>query len=213
MSDETVTPESTDQPTTPETSQGTQNEGTSTTDLFTQADVDRIVGDRAKRASESAINKFLESLGLSSVDEVKATIEAERKRKEADMSEAEKLQAELEKIKAERDAERLRASELEKARLDDMRDNGLLQLLTKAHDPQKVLTLLKSEKNEDMTKLLVDGVFDSAKAEKLVADYTSANAYLFKSGSPGSPSNNNGRVPQPNLDEAQNEVIRKFGRL
>jgi hypothetical protein len=210
---ETVTPDSTPTPTTPDTSQAQANEG-NTERLLSQAEVDRIIGDRVKRATESARAKVLEELGLASVDEAKKTIEAERQRKEAEMSAVEKIQAQLDAQTKALEAEKQRASELETARRNDKRDNGLLQLLGKAHDANMVLTLLKAKyANELETLIADDGTFDSKTAETLINTFEGANAYLFKSGSPGSPSNSGGRVPQPDLKEAEQAVFKRFGKL
>lgn len=214
MPDDNVTEQPAQVTTPPETSQGNTEGSQQQPTAFTQADVDRIVADRAKRAEKSAISGLLETLGLDSIDSLKTTIDSERKRKEAEMSATEKLQAELDAMKqtiAEKDAA---LSEANQTRLNEKRDSSLLQLLSKAHDPHKALLLIKAEKADVVNNLLAeDGTFDGAVAEKLVADYAAANAYLFSSGAPGSPSNNDGRTPQPDLKAAQNEVAKKFGRL
>lgn len=75
---------------------------------FTQADLDRIVGERAKRAEESAVNKLLESLNVKSADELKGVLDAFKKQEDEKKSELQKAQDTAAKTKAE----------LEKARAD-----------------------------------------------------------------------------------------------
>jgi hypothetical protein len=66
--------------------------GTGDDKKFSQADLDRIVGDRAKRAGEAAIAKLLQDLGVEKPEELKARIEAQRKAEDEKKSELEKLQ-------------------------------------------------------------------------------------------------------------------------
>ena len=63
---------------------------------FTQADLNRI----GKVESEKGYNKALRELGVESLDDVKALIEAEDKRKQDEMTELDKINAQL----AEKDA-------------------------------------------------------------------------------------------------------------
>ena len=58
---------------------------------FTQADVDRIVGERAQRAAESAVSKLLDGLSIKSPDELKTLITDKRKADADKLSETEKL--------------------------------------------------------------------------------------------------------------------------
>lgn len=57
---------------------------------FTQADVDRIVGERATRAGEAATSKLLESLGVKDADEIKTALAEFKKLSEGQKSEIEK---------------------------------------------------------------------------------------------------------------------------
>lgn len=62
---------------------------------FTQADVDRIVGERAKRAEQSAIGELLKGLGFEKADDLKALVDAARKDEADKLSEAEKAQKKI----------------------------------------------------------------------------------------------------------------------
>jgi len=176
-------------PATPETQPGQQSEG-----IFTQADIDRIIGERLKRAEQTARVKILESMGIESEDEGKAFFEAERKRKEAEMSEVERANAKAEAYQKETAAAKARIQELEQQALDTKRDSALLQHLAKAHDPVTALTVLKAK--HDVSTLMTDGELNVKEVEKMVNAFTANHDYLFKSGAPGSPSNNNGRAPE-----------------
>lgn len=215
MSDENQQTNSDSQGSPPETSQGKPNEG-KPEPTFTQADLNKIAAQTRKEAREAEHKKLLEEFGADSFDTIKQLLADAKKRKEADMSEAEKLQTQLTTVTQSLEVEKAKRAELEQARIDDKRDSGLLALLDKAHDKAKVLTLIKAEKPAEVTGLMTDGTFNQAAAEKLVADYAAANAYLFKSGAPGSPSNNDGRAPNPdekakkNLRRSVNSIINRF---
>lgn len=91
-----------------------------TTPKFTQADVDRLLGERAKRADEVVTKTLLEGLGLKSLDDLKAVVkkagdleaaqltELDKAKKAAEKAEADRLKLETEtKAQIERANERL----------------------------------------------------------------------------------------------------------
>ena len=183
-------------PPTPDTSQDSNaNEGG-----FTQADIDRIVGERVKRATESATNKVLESLGIENLDQGKAFFEAEKARKEAEMSEVEKAQERANQLQEQLDLMKEQNTKLAQQRLDDKRDSSLLRLLDKAHNPTNALALIKMNHVDSVKALMNGDEFNADDAAKLVATFTESNAYMFQSSAKGSPSNSGGRVPNPNKD-------------
>lgn len=86
---------------------------------FTQADVDRLLGDRAKRAEESTQKQILEALGVSSLDDLKKIKEDADKARKSQMSELEKAQneakeaqAKIDKANADREAALQQANEM-----------------------------------------------------------------------------------------------------
>mgnify|MGYP000120822255 CR=1 FL=1 len=130
--------------------------------------------------------------------------DAQQKAKEAEMSEFEILKAKFEALNKTVEEKDKALETIQKQRINDVRDSGLLQQLNTAHDPRKVLTLLKAEKPDVVESLVSeDGVFDVEKAQKLVSDYVSENAYLFASTAKGSPSNSGGRSPNPTKNAAE----------
>lgn len=68
---------------------------------FTQAEVDALLGERAKRATEASTKKLLETLGVTDLDAAKKTLEEAEKLRQAQMSELEKAQKAAEKAQAE----------------------------------------------------------------------------------------------------------------
>lgn len=197
---------------TPQPKQGENTEPT-----FTQADVNDIATRTRREARESERKKLLEDLGAENFDTLKSLLADAKQRKEAEMSETDKLKKQLEDYQKQLDSEKQQRAALEQARVNDRRDNGLLELLDKAHNKVQVLNLIKTDKPDGVVELIKeDGTFDEVKAKKLIADYTAENAYLFKSGAPGSQSNSDGRPPQPErkaLEQAQAELNKKFGKL
>lgn len=193
-------------PTQPDTSQGKQ-EGT-----FTQADIDRIVGERVKRANESATKQLLEALGIESLDAGKQFFEAEKARKEAEMTELEKANAQVKAIQQALEAQKETTAKLEQERLNDKRDNQLLALLTNAHDASSALALLKATQADKLDSLMADGNFNSKVAETLISEFEANNAYMFASKARGTPSNAGGRAPNPDK-KAKNELSAQITRI
>jgi hypothetical protein len=91
----------------PTTSTSTAQEGQNqSAKTYTQAELDLMMGERAKRAQDSATKKLLSALGLTSeaeIDALKATIAEAQTLKKSQMTEVEKAQAERDSIIKERD--------------------------------------------------------------------------------------------------------------
>lgn len=156
---------------------------------------------RLERERRKTENDLLAKLGIESVESLQSLVKLQRESEEAKKSEQEKLQGKLDALQADLEKERLARQTIEKQRLDDKRDSELRSLLGKAHDANKVLALIKLDHAEAVTALLDEsGNFDKDKASALITEYQKGNAYLFKDTSPGVPSNNDGRVPEPNKD-------------
>jgi chemotaxis protein histidine kinase CheA len=190
----TTTPQTTPTPATaPDSNAG------NTPATFTQADVDRIVGERAKRASEAAITKLLADLGIESADTLKAEIDAKRKRDEAELSEMDKLTKQLEALKADKEAAETRAQQADAKRLEAIRDGAIMRAIGSAEHPTRVMVLLQAEHADKVTAVLgEDGTVDEAALKTLGELARKEYAGEFKaSGGPGSGSHNGGRTPAP----------------
>lgn len=175
---------------------------------FTQDEVNAIVGERAKRSAEAAVNKLLESIGVKSPDELKTTLEEKRKRDEAELSESQKKDKELAKMKADHDAAQLELQKERDARKVEKVDNAIIAAAKGAHNPKLVVSMLRDEQSDALTKALKeDGTVDTAAIDKLIADLRKKEGYLFGGQTPGSPSNNGGKAPEP--DAKAKEEARK----
>lgn len=65
---------------------------------FTQADVDRLLGERARRAGQTAVSELLKDLEIEDLDGLRGTVKAHRLAKDAESSDLEKAQAALQKL-------------------------------------------------------------------------------------------------------------------
>lgn len=168
--------------------------------MFSQADVDRIIGERAKRAGESAINQLLEGLGVESADALKSFVTKAKEKEEGEKSELQKLQEQIAKLEKDRDTEKQRAAQIEAARLTDKINTKLEGFATKAKaaNPEDVVDYLRNRHSDEVAALAGEGgVVDEKAAEKLIEIVRKARPNWFAVQGPGSPSNHDGRPPQP----------------
>lgn len=177
---------------------GTAPESSGHEMTFTQADVDRIIAERVRRATEAATAKALAKLGMSDLDTAAAALAEYQQRKQADMSEAEKAAAET--AKARQEAEALKAAlEAERQqRVADKRDNALAQALASAQaiDADDVVVWLQRNAQDAVRALVqTDGTIDPDGVTALVAKARTERPHFFRPGGPGSPSNKGGEVP------------------
>lgn len=165
---------------------------------FTQDEVNAIVGERAKRSAEAAVNKLLESIGVKSPDELKTSLEAARKIEEANLSDSQKRDKELAKMKADHEAAQLELQKERDARKQEKLDTAIVAAAKGAHDPADIVRLLRDEHTDALTKAMnTDGVIDPKILTDLIADLRKKKGYLFGGQTPGSPSNNGGKAPEP----------------
>jgi hypothetical protein len=114
---------------------------------FTQADVDRIVGERAARAGEAATAKLLESLGVKTPDEIKAALEKIQTLEDAQKSELEKAQGEAAKYKAQAEKAKSDAdAALEKANEKLLQSAVLLEAQKQNADDAEFLSVWRELK-------------------------------------------------------------------
>jgi len=177
---------------------------------LTQADVDRIIADRLKRDREAQRKQWLEGLGYDSEDALKADVQAKREADAASKTELEQAQAAVEAAnKKVAEAEARAAQALETAK-EERRNTAILNAVKDAEKPASVLTLLIAEHAEDVAALMTDdGSIDAKKVEALATVARKEYAGMFPSGSPGSPSNHGGKVPQPD-QKVKDEVRRNI---
>jgi hypothetical protein len=206
FADETPPAETSSPPETPPAQTG--DTGTSE-QTFTQADVDRLMGERARRAKEAAISDLLKDLGFDKADELKAVIADAKKRKEAEMSEAEKLQAQITALEAEKAAAESKVQEAEQRVLETRRNSAIIAALTGAEKPQSVLTLLEKEHAELVGKALTaDGTVDEKAVAALVEAARKDYAGMFKVAGPGTGSHNGGRASTTHTDKILDQLFK-----
>lgn len=200
------------QPTTPSDKQGDSGQTT-----FTQADLDRIIADRLKRDRESQQAKWLESLGVTSLDDAKTALEAKRKSDEAAMSELEKYQVQLDKAnKRAEEAERLRI-DLENRILADSRKQTFVSAIRDngGSNPERVYALLQVEKPDDYKSIFGEGATpDDNKLKALIKQVQADYPEYFGTQGAGSPSNAQGIAPNSqNTEDLERQMKKKFGKL
>jgi len=89
---------------------------------FTQADIDRIVGERAQRAKEAGISELLKDLGFENPDDLKTLVADAKKRADAEKSELDKANEQIAALaKAKEAADKERAEAIERANVTLMR--------------------------------------------------------------------------------------------
>lgn len=181
---------------TPPDKTGAQDAGGSTETTFTQADVDRIVGERARRARESGLSDFLKDLGFEKADDLKALVQDARTRAEAEKSELEKAQGEIDKWKAEAEAYKSAMEQALQTARAEKRNAAILSALNNSTKPQSVLNLLLLEHTADVEAVQADdGTLDAQKIAALVKKAEAAYGEFFKPAAPGSGSHSGGRLP------------------
>jgi len=181
------------------TVQDTQPVQSGVTATFTQADVDRLIGERLKRDRETSQTKFLTDLGVKDADSLKGIIEAHTKSEEAKKTEAEKWQTKYDALEKKFAAmlaenEGYKANEIKGKRhtaiKDALRD-------AKANDVDDLLIILEGKYTADVSAVLDDdGAVNKKAVDKLVTTAKTGHAKFFTAQIPGSQSNRNGKPAQ-----------------
>lgn len=203
-----------------QTSTSTATEGQPQARTFTQAELDQIITDRVKRASDSATKKLLDAIGVASVDELptlKTTIEDARKRAQADMTESEKAKAELDR---ERKAKDDALTQLNTERAERRNDKIAVSLQSeaaklKANDAETVLMYAREKHKAALDAVMAeDGVIDAKALTALLEKIKAEKPMYFTAPvtGAGSPSNSGGRVHTGNTD-AQKRAHQSNQRL
>lgn len=164
---------------------------------FTQADVDRIIGDRLRRAEDSVLKRFLSDIGVDSPDVLKDLVKAQKAAEEASKTEMQRWEEKLAAVTRERDTYKAQIEQLSAARRDDKRTAALSSALRDAHatDIEDLLVLVKAKYSADWERILGDGdAVNSEALTKLVQDVRDKHARFFVSSTPGSPSNAGGKT-------------------
>lgn len=200
---------------TDEVTQGTPtetapvNSGNTSTPVVPQDTVNKLVGQARVEGKQTALTELLKELGVESKDALAALLKGQKEREEAEKTaEQRALEAlESERKKASAYEEQIRV--MQASQRTERRDNAVRFELRNAHDDEAVLEWLRRETNKPMLEkvLTADGSVDKDAAKAAVEKARKDAPYLFKSGSPGSPSNAGGNVN--NLDERKKELMKQ----
>lgn len=180
---------------------------------LTQDEVNALVGRTRKEARDKAIGGFLEELGFSDADELKAFFadakkqreEAEQKR-QAEMSELEKAQQEIQRYRNEVEQAKKQAQELEQARRIDKRNAQILTALKDAEHPGDVLLWIEANAKTELGEVMADdGSIDGKAVERLIAHVKKERPSYFKPTGPGTPSHSGGKVPEVDKDSIRQQ--------
>lgn len=166
---------------------------------FTQEQLDAIIGERAKRASEAALKGLFEKLGVKDDQELDAMVKAKRDRDNAEKSDLQKTQEAAAELQAKLEAAEQRAAAAEAQRIADRVDARIAAIAGKqrAQYPDDVVEYLRKSYRDELAKAVKDdGAVDEKALETLIGKVKADRPNWFSSGDPGSPSNSGGRNPQ-----------------
>ena len=182
--------DSDDDGTTPEESGGSEK-------TFTQKDLNRILKERLDRAKESGVKDVLAALEVEDLETLKSSLTEFREIKDSERTELERAQERLERLESERDQLIAEKEQIAEEYLNSQRIQALRNASEEASDPEDVVLWAQSTRPEDFLNLVnEDGSIDPKDVTKLVAACKEAKPHYFnKKKSPGSPSNNDGKVP------------------
>lgn len=176
---------------------------------FTQAEVDRIVGERAKRAEDAAVKRILEAVGVDSLDALKSTVGAVRQQQQTEMSEAERMQTQLDELARKAAEAEQRAVEAEQRRLADKRQSAVRAALRDAEHPEDVLLWINAHASERYAAVLGEAeAVDEKAVGELIAHVRDQRPNFFRAAGPGSPSTSGGKNPRVNPDEIMSRLPR-----
>ena len=158
---------------------------------YTDADVDRLKGEARKEARGAAERKFLETLGVDSLDDAKSALEAFREKQKAEQTEAERLQAELEEERKARQKAEETASARQEAHNQVLISSAVKEALLNAG--ARTDRIAAATRHADFTQASVDengnvsGADKAAEAAKSEVPEFFADYAENKGGVPPSP--------------------------
>lgn len=200
------------QPATDGATSGSSNGAT-----LTQDEVNKLVGKARTEGKATAVNDLLKTLGVASSDDLKALIEDARKRAQADMTEAQKLQAERDRIAKEKDDLSAQLQAERDGRRNDKIASALISAASKlkANDTDDVLRYARDKHSDALSTLMDDnGAIDDKKVSALLDKIKGEKAHYFVPAitGAGSPSNSGGRILSGDA-EAQKRALETNQRI
>lgn len=190
----------------------------STPEKDIQAQLDAVAGRVRKETAESTLKKILKDLGVEGEDglkTVKAKLEAVAKLEEEKLSDAEKLTKALEGERSKRAELEAKLAEVAKQQALSYRASEITKALVTAKvNPVEAedLMLLMQAKFADVVNGIVgeDGKITDKGMKAMLDKAREAYPKYFANPAPGSPSNFEGRVPEPNANAKKNAQINQF---
>lgn len=206
MPDEVTTPnEQTSSTTATPPATGGNDEGKK----FTQADLDRLIGEARQKASDTARKKVYEEIGVDDPLTDKELLAAAKAKREADKTEVERLAGETAKERERREKLEQEYADfkagVETERRTTALNTAVKDALTKANaKADKVLKLLRADHADLLdTVLKEDGTVDEKKLTAVVDAARKSYPEDFGRGGVGSPSNSGGKAPNLGADAAK----------
>lgn len=190
--------------------QQAQNGGTTNAEAkFTQADLDRLIGEARQKAADSTRKKVLAEMEIEDPDGDKELLKAAKARREADKTEVERLAGEAakDKTRAENAEKELKSfqEKVDAERRTDRLNTAVKDALAKANaKADKVLKLLRADHAALLDAVLKDdGAVDEKALAKVVDAARRDYAEDFGRGGVGSPGHGNSKPSQPGADAAK----------
>ncbi len=173
--------------------------------VYTQAQLDAMFAERAKRAEASAQAAILQALNVTDVESAKALLAKAQAQPAQDNGALSRLESELKALQAKLEAADAAKVQAEQARLHQLRDSALMDAAKSsgAVDAQAVLTLAQAGKLTDGL-LKDDGTIDSDKVKSAIEAMKKDKPYLFVPERPnykGIPSSATKPNPNPSADK------------
>lgn len=153
----------------------------------TQADIDKAAAAARRQGEKDGISRFLSEMGFEKPDDLKSMIQAFKEKKDAELSETERLKKQIdEERKARQEAEN-KVSAAERKALEKDRDREIERSMGNAKYPQMIMAWLRESGKLEST-IAADGTIDKKAIESAVAECKKEAPDLFRSDNPGAPS-------------------------
>ena len=165
---------------------------------FTQADLDRILGERVSRAEETTQKKLLEALGVKDADEAKKILDDAKKLREQQMSDLEKAKADADEAKVKADKAEADRKVTEAKATERLMRAAVLSECTKAE--YKLREDARADVWTFIDKALIKpkGEDDFEGIAEAVKAVIKAKPYLVEAAAPGHGTPKPGTKKQPN---------------
>jgi len=160
--------------------------------------------DRLARAEESAVKKFLQSIGAESADDLKSRLTALQTFEEENQTALEHAQKQLDSETKKREAAEVKLADTQAKQRQFVVNTAVTTAAqsARAKQPGDVLLWAQSDENTiELDSLLDDdGNVVDKQVKALVEAAKKARPDWFRGDGPGSPSNSEGTAPEPDKD-------------